>query len=106
VNVLLDQLEQVIEQEHEAMLQWNWRALDACVQEKQTLAEQLSERDISRTDQEQATRIRHATDHNVKVAARLSQQLSGLLSNQQRTTTYDRGGRVANKPVVMMSYQG
>ena len=88
------------------MLQWNWRALDACVQEKQTLAEQLSERDISRTDQEQATRIRHATDHNVKVAATLSQQLSGLLAQGQRTTTYDRAGRMSNRPPVMMSFQG
>ena len=103
---LLDQLEQVIEQEHAAMVLWDWGSLEACVQQKQSLAEQLSERGISRTDREQATRIRGATDHNVKVTATLSQQLSGLLSQGQRTTTYDRAGRVPNRPVVMMSYQG
>ena len=88
------------------MMQWDWRTLEVCVQQKQALAEQLTEQGLTRVDREQATRIRGATHHNVQVAASLSQQLSGLLSRGQRTNTYDRVGRVASKPMVMMSYQG
>lgn len=103
---LLDQLEQVIDQEHAAMLKWDWRALETCIQQKQELAEQLSQEGLQQASHGQALRIRHATRHNVQLAADLSQQLGGLLSRQQRTTTYDRGGRVEHQPSVMLSFQG
>ena len=88
------------------MMAWDWRGLEGCVRQKEALADQLSEQGLGGADSTQAARIRSATDHNVRVAATLSGQLSGLLSHGQRPTTYDRAGRMSSRPVVMMSYQG
>ena len=89
------------------MMRWDWRALEECVQQKQTLADRLQEQGVSSADRDQAARIRGLTHHNVQIAATLSQQLSGLLThNRQPATTYNRVGRVTARPVVMMSFQG
>ncbi len=102
----LDHLEQVIEQERDAILNWDWQGLESCAQLKQDLAEQLSQQGIKSDCQEQAQRIRHATQHNVQVASNLSKQLKGLLYVQQKTPTYNRTGQLSYKPQVMLSYQG
>lgn len=103
---LLDQLEAVIEQEHLAMLQWDWHALERCVAQKDSLAQQLAKGELQAGDHDHARRIRQAARHNVELAASISQQLSGLLSVQQSSSTYDSGGRVAHRRHVMMSYRG
>lgn len=105
-QALLDQLEHVLHQEHASLVAGDWRGLQSCVERKRRLAHQLTLAAIDPGQRERALSVREAVQYNADLAETLSRQLGALMSNRQRSVTYNGGGALPHVAQSLVSVRG
>jgi len=82
VIAVLEEMEQILGDERQALLRGDWQTLQSCVTQKRQLSELLSTTAPEAGLSDQVLRLRSAALHNAKLASALSKQLSAMLSSR------------------------